>query len=133
METLYMTAQEIVRPYLQADDKNVQIGILSQLNLCRRKTIIAILEREGVYEGSRDDDGAPTIIKRGGRHHGIEEQDKMFLHLYHQGLNDHQIAVESGVSRSTVLSWRNKRNLPANREPGWNGKQLNHTSAQADT
>ena len=40
---LYMTIDEIVRSYQQAADKDAQINILSQLNGCRRKTILHVL------------------------------------------------------------------------------------------
>ena len=118
---LYMTIDEIVRSYQQ----DAQINILSQLNGCRRKTILHVLEQQGVCTG-----GDSASVKRGGKHCTMAERDHMFRPLYDQGLNDCQIAAECGVSTTTVLRWRVARNLPSNREPGWNGKLRDHVTAR---
>lgn len=122
---LYMTSEEIVRSYQQAEDKDEQINILSQLNGCRRKTILRVLEQQGVRSGENS-----VSTKRGGKHCTMAERDGMFQPLYDQGLNDCQIATECEVSTTTVLRWRVARNLPSNREPGWNGKLRDHVSTQ---
>ena len=45
---MQMTEAEIVRSYKQADKKREQINILSELNLCDKKTIREILRKNGV-------------------------------------------------------------------------------------
>lgn len=39
---------------------------------------------------------------------------QLMLDLYEQGLNDAEISRSAGVSRKTVVAWRNKCGLPSN-------------------
>lgn len=44
---MYMREEDICREYRQAKDKQVQIGILAEQNLCSREEIAAVLARGG--------------------------------------------------------------------------------------
>lgn len=45
---MYMTAGEIVRSYLSAKNRRLQIEILADLNLCKPEQIRSILQVAGV-------------------------------------------------------------------------------------
>lgn len=49
MRAPYMSEEDIAANYKTAKYKYRQIGILADLNLCKRKDIIAILMEKGVY------------------------------------------------------------------------------------
>ena len=57
MRAAYMSEGDIVANYKMAKYKYRQIGILADLNLCKRKDIIAILEKNGAYIQSRTGKG----------------------------------------------------------------------------
>lgn len=45
--------------------------------------------------------------------------DDRAMQLYRSGASDYRIAQEFGVQHSAVKKWRDVRNLPPNRERGW--------------
>lgn len=50
---LPMKNEDIVREYAQAKDKNKQVEILADMNLCSRQEILDILQRHGAVSGSK--------------------------------------------------------------------------------
>ena len=54
----------------------------------------------------------------------IKFTDEQFKELYSQGLNDAQIAKQLGVVSQTVAYWRRKFDLPRNKHPKMNLKEL---------
>lgn len=59
---MMMSNGEIVMSYRLAKNKKAQIGILADLNCCRRKEIVDILEQKGELK-SREDKGMETKAK----------------------------------------------------------------------
>ena len=53
--------------------------------------------------------------------------DDRAMQLYRSGASDYRIAQEFGIQHSAVCNWRKVRNLPPNREQGWQniGKKEN--------
>jgi hypothetical protein len=50
------------------------------------------------------------------------EEEERRLELYHQGLNDKEIAKVLGLSKEAFRDWRVRRGLPANVKPKWTGE-----------
>ena len=44
-----------------------------------------------------------------------EQKEQLFFELYHQGLNDKEIARRLNMNRKTVWYWRNRDHLPINK------------------
>lgn len=60
-----MSVDEIAREYRLAKDKEMQISILADLNMCRKEEIVNILEKQGI-----------EVPKRRGRKKATEEVDE---------------------------------------------------------
>lgn len=59
---------------------------------------------------------APQVENRGSRRPKVDKS--RFRELYDKGLNDKQIAKETGVTDSTVWQWRHENKLEANAREG---------------
>lgn len=59
---------------------------------------------------------APQVERRGGRRRTVDKS--RFRELYDKGMNDKQIAKETGVTDSTVWKWRHENKLEANAREG---------------
>lgn len=66
---------------------------------------------------------APQVENRGGRRRTVDKS--RFRELYDKGLNDNQIAKETGVNNSTVWQWRHENKLEANARGGGNPEGRN--------
>lgn len=99
-----MTEAEIVKYYDDLKDKETAPGIIADLCACSRSKIIQILQRNGRSVNVRK---SPTS--------GVYSFDtNLALELYHQGLNDNEIAIRLGKHHGTINKWRTSANLPAN-------------------
>jgi len=92
---LAMTDYEIAADFRQAKNKERQIGILADLNACKKDRIINILHEKGVLKDMKVD-----VIKA--------------KQLYDQGLTDNKIAEELGVSGEAIRQWRKGAGLKNN-------------------
>ena len=109
---MYMTEADICREYRQAKDKQAQIGILAELNLCGQAEIAAVLARGG--EDVPTVETPPAQVHRGHRRKGSRSWDTVRARaLYDEGRTDQEIAKAVGVAPSTVLAWRRDNGLPS--------------------
>lgn len=111
---MYMTEAEICRDYrLTADThKPKQIGILADMNLCRRSQIAGILERHG--ESIIQKRAMPTRAE-------IDRRKELRLTMYRQGMTDSEISAALGESYCTTYYWRRGHGLPPNKRRTKNG------------
>lgn len=112
----WMSDAQIVRLYNQADDKGEQLSILSQLNGCKEKTIVRILENNGISTKDVYTPPEPPKVRKSTfiKHRTDEEYDELFRPLYETGISDAAIADKTETSATTVWKWRQKNNLPPN-------------------
>ena len=113
---MYMKEEDICREYRQAKDKQVQIGILAEQNLCSREEIAAVLARGG-EEVPALEPGRPPGRKGGRRKGGHGWDTERAQALYNEGWTDKEIAKMVGVVPSTLCSWRSRQGLPPNLRP----------------
>ena len=99
---MVMTKEEIIRHYLGAKKKKEDIQVLAELNDVHKKEIETILIENGVLE--------KTMTKQQNTKYDPEQM----RHLYDEGLNDREIAEKMGCTNTTVLTFRQKNNLPPN-------------------
>lgn len=92
-----MTNEEIVRHYREADDKAADIQILADLNVTKRKEIIAILENAG-----------ETIPGR----YLTGKLDEKIKPLLEQGLSNKEIAERLCCSITAVAKYRKRNGIP---------------------
>lgn len=99
-----MTDAEIVKYYDDLKDKQTAPGIIADLCACPKSKIIQILQRSG-----------RAVNVRKSKNNGVYSFDtNRALELYHQGLNDKEIAIRLGKHHGTINKWRTSANLPAN-------------------
>lgn len=60
---MYMERHEIVQMYKEAKDKNAQIEILADLNVCSKQEILTILQEEGLISGVKGKEHKKTAVK----------------------------------------------------------------------
>lgn len=82
-----MTVDEIVTSYRQAGNRQTQIGVLADLNVCTRKEIKDLLAEAGVLE-------AP-LENKGGRPMTFDTE--LARRLWSEGLTDTEIALQLGI------------------------------------
>lgn len=76
-----MTVDEIVTSYRQARNRQTQIGVLTDLNVCTRKEIRELLAEAGVLSPP-----APETAKKGGR--PISFDAELARRLWAEGMTD---------------------------------------------
>ena len=112
---MVMTAEEICRHYRLALDPRNDITVLAELNLCDKKDIIALLQRNGVAVN-------PKHIRAG-------QSPKCNLEyirkLHSTGMNDKEMAEAAGVKPGTILRYRQVLGLPRNINPYTDYKRRN--------
>ncbi len=118
-----MTEAEVCREYRQAKDKQAQIGILAELNLCTQDEIRALLVRNGFLKDLPEK--KPAARRNQSRKKGTVSWDtEQALALCEEGRTDRKIGEALGVAPSTVCKWRKAEGLPSSRwrnvskEPG---------------
>lgn len=128
-----MTRDEIITSYRNAANRDTQVKVLAELNICPKKVIISILTDAGVYEVPKpstrpkkrkppiDPSDIPKIDCRGHRQRTNEEKTAMFKPLYDKGLSDTEIADLCHVAKTTVWKWRDINHFPANKHQGNQG------------
>lgn len=99
---MVMAEAEICRHYRLALDQRADITVLADLNLCSKKDIIAILQRNGVAVKRKKPGQAPKC-----NHDYIRK-------LHATGLTDQEISEAVGVSPYTVGRYRKTLGLPRN-------------------
>jgi len=110
VKVMYMKEADICREYRQAKDKQKQIAVLADMNVCTQAEIIALLIRRGEQvKGMGGGKGGDTMK---GRSWDTEKA----MALYNEGKTDRQIAEAVFVSPGVVGVWRRKQGLPSNRE-----------------
>ena len=61
----------------------------------------------------------PVRVKEPGNKRGTNqlspEEERQRMDLYQRGLSDYEIEERLGLGRGTIQHWRNRRNLPANK------------------
>lgn len=104
---MVMAEAEICRHYRLALDPRADITILADLNLCDKKDIIAILQRNGVAVNPK--------------HSRAGKSPKCNLDyirkLHSAGMNDKEMAEAAGVKPATIWRYRQVLGLPRNIKP----------------
>lgn len=120
---MYMTEADICQEYRQAKDKQAQIGILAELNLCTQDEIRALLVRNGFLKDLPEK--KPAARRNQSRKKGAVSWDtEQARALCEEGRTDREIGEALGVAPSTVCKWRKAEGLPSSRwrnvskEPG---------------
>lgn len=113
---MYMTEADICQEYRQAKDKQAQIGILAELNLCTQNEIRALLVRNGFLKDLPEK--KPAARRNQSRKKGTVSWDtEQARALCEEGRTDREVGEALGVAPSTVCKWRKAEGLPANRKP----------------
>lgn len=99
MEIERMSAEEIRRNYREAKRKSQQIGILADLNACKRADIKRIISGEA--------DELPPVGKqrpqnKGSGHHLTDEERQAIINMSLDGMTYARIAAETGRSYNAV-------------------------------
>ena len=102
-----MTVDEIVTSYRQAKNRQTQIGVLADLNVCTRKEIKDLLVEAGVLK-------APPENK-GGR--PVTFDTELARRLWSEGLTDTEIAAQLGIPVVRFAKWRQRVGLLRPRVP----------------
>lgn len=105
-----MTVDEIVTSYRQARNRQTQIGVLADLNVCTRKEIRELLAEAGVLSPP-----APETAKKGGR--PISFDAELARRLWAEGLTDAEIAEKLGIPVERLVRWRQRVGLLRPRVP----------------
>ena len=100
---LYMPISEIRKSYRDSADKDLQVRILADLNLCSRKMIEEITGHK------------KTAYKKPSWEVVKDLPNERLMELYKAGLTDNKIADETGLTIHKVGAWRWYYNLEANR------------------
>lgn len=107
---MQMPEGEIITCYRQAKDKEEQIGILADRNLCKKSQMREYLITLGL----------DVPVKKRHKATGVPKKPPMdeirAMELYREGQNDLGIAETLGESVSRVREWRYRMRLPAQRE-----------------
>nr|DAY82855.1 MAG TPA: gamma delta resolvase [Caudoviricetes sp.] len=96
-----MTVDEIVTSYRQARNRQAQIGVLADLNVCTRKEIKDLLAEAGALE-------AP-LENKGGRPMTFDTE--LARRLWSEGLTDTEIAAQLGIPVVRFAKWRQRVGL----------------------
>lgn len=114
---MQMSEFEILQDYKSAKDKNKQISILADMNLCSCEEIIEILMKNGAVSGVKKKKipGA----KRAKRIKWTKEMENDVLRFFNEGDSIERIADKMGLSEGAVRS--KLANLKAKK------KQVRHT------
>ena len=96
-----MTVDEIVTSYRQARNRQTQIGVLADLNVCTRKEIKDLLAEAGVLE-------APLENKVG---RSMTFDTELARRLWSEGLTDTEIALQLGIPVVRFARWRQRVGL----------------------
>lgn len=105
-----MTVDEIVTSYRQARNRQTQIGVLADLNVCTRKEIRELLAEAGVLPPP-----APAAEKKGGRPLSFDEE--LARRLWAEGMTDAEIAEKLGIPVERLVRWRQRVGLLRPRVP----------------
>lgn len=96
-----MTVDEIVTSYRQARNRQTQIGVLADLNVCTRKEIKDLLAEAGVLE--------VPLENKGGRPMTFDTE--LARRLWSEGLTDTEIADQLGIPVVRFARWRQRVGL----------------------
>ena len=107
---MQMPDGEIITCYRQAKDREEQIGILADRNLCKKSQMREYLITLGL----------DVPVKKRHKATGVPKKPPMdeirAMELYREGQNDLGIAETLGESVNRVREWRYRMRLPAQRE-----------------
>ena len=99
-----MTVWEICQSYKNAENRNNQIKILAELNLCSKREIIEVLSDNGIcFKAKKDNRGAKpkpsrrakNKPKRRERHEWTQEETNEVLKLYERGYAPYDISEKN--------------------------------------
>lgn len=96
-----MTVDEIVTSYRQARNRQTQIGVLADLNVCTRKEIEDLLAEAGALKAPPE--------KKGGRPTTFDTE--LARRLWSEGLTDTEIAAQLGIPVVRFAKWRQRVGL----------------------
>ena len=99
---LPMQIEDIVREYVQAKDKNKQVEILADMNLCSRQEILDILTRNGAVTGLIKKKTPPQKKTRKKQVEWSAELTQELLRLNEQKVPKKEIAERLGVDELSV-------------------------------
>nr|DAT60208.1 MAG TPA: Protein of unknown function (DUF2481) [Caudoviricetes sp.] len=102
-----MTVDEIVTSYRQARNRQTQIGVLADLNVCTRKEIVDLLAEAGALKAPPE--------KKGGRPATFDTE--LARRLWSEGLTDTEIAAQLGIPVVRFAKWRQRVGLLRPRVP----------------
>jgi len=101
-----MTNEEIARDYRLAKDKNAQVGILAELNGCRKEDIIDILIDEEAISGIKKKKEKPEKTKKADKAKNAvyyeKPEDKDIIRWYNEGMKMAEIAERLGLTFHVV-------------------------------
>lgn len=90
--------------YKNADEQLDRVKLLSELSNQPKSYIIKLLKGHGIK------------VENESKRARNKKKTAKFLGLYEKGLSDMKIALEVGVSASTIFNWRKANNLPRNKK-----------------
>lgn len=102
-----MTVDEIVTSYRQARNRQTQIGVLADLNVCTRKEIEDLLAEAGALKAPPE--------KKGGRPATFDTEEAR--RLWDEGLPDAEIAARLEIPVVRFAKWRQRVGLLRPRVP----------------
>lgn len=108
---MIMDQGEIERSYRAAKNKNMQIGVLAELNDVKREKMREYLE--GI--------GCDVPHKVGGKVRKWDVRDAM--DLYCSELSDSRISKKLGTTTEAIRAWRQRGGLVANRKARTRGQE----------
>jgi hypothetical protein len=100
-----MTNDKIIKEFMEAKDKNKQIGVLADLNCCSKADIKAILGDHILQvKPKKEYNRKPNVVSY--------FNSALAMELYNSGFTDTEISDKIHTTRHKVCIWRNSNNLP---------------------
>lgn len=118
---MYMSVHEITSMYKEAADKNAQIEILADLNVCSKREILKVLEEAGAISGvkaKKEGGGQSRGTKKAEKMTWTDEAKSKVRKFLEEGLTVLEVAERMGLDVTQVRNAVTRFKLKEKKEGG---------------